>query len=385
MSGPPRGPGDGRRAADRPDLLHLRGRLRRGDRRRAHAADRRLDARRRRARRPRRCSPPGSPTCSSSASRARLEWHAPWHTDRELSHPVPRQGRRRRGQRAARRARPRRPALPRQRRDRPADGGDRRARPRLPPGPRRREQGEGGRLPHARPRLRAEECIAIGDSIEDLEAAAVGRPLLRASPTAPSATPACARRSPRFANVTVTEGAMGDGFYEAVVSTLAEPTSRAQSRRGAAGRARGCGARSAVGEPRGEAVEAEQPDRAGQRRRARASASTAVEDRPGDHRATAARPRRRGASRAAGVGSWAWRSVSTSPGNTVVTETPVPESSCRSASAKPRSTALVRAVDRGPGEGAKACARGDDTMWPRARSSMCWKRGADRVDRCRAR
>ncbi len=26
----------------------------------------------------------------------------------------------------------------------------------------------------------------------------------------------------RFANVTVTEGAMGDGFYEAVVSTLAE-------------------------------------------------------------------------------------------------------------------------------------------------------------------
>ena len=33
--------------------------------------------------------------------------------------------------------------------------------------------------------------------------------------------------------------------------------------------------------------------------------------------------------------------VSTSPGNALVTETPVPESSCRSASAKPRSAALV--------------------------------------------
>ena len=32
---------------------------------------------------------------------------------------------------------------------------------------------------------------------------------------------AARRRSRRFPNVTVTEGAMGDGFYEAVVSTLA--------------------------------------------------------------------------------------------------------------------------------------------------------------------
>ena len=43
-----------------------------------------------------------------------------------------------------------------------------------------------------------------------------------ASPTAPSATRRCARRCRGFANVTVTEGAMGDGFYEAVVSTLAD-------------------------------------------------------------------------------------------------------------------------------------------------------------------
>ena len=37
----------------------------------------------------------------------------------------------------------------------------------------------------------------------------------------PSATPACVRRSAATPNVTVTEGAMGDGVYEAIVSTLA--------------------------------------------------------------------------------------------------------------------------------------------------------------------
>ena len=42
------------------------------------------------------------------------------------------------------------------------------------------------------------------------------------SPTGPSATPACAPRSRGWDNVTVTEGSMGDGFYEAVVSTLVE-------------------------------------------------------------------------------------------------------------------------------------------------------------------
>ena len=67
-----------------------------------------------------------------------------------------------------------------------------------------------------------EECIAVGDSLEDLEAADAVGPLLRGRQRARRATRACARRSSRFANVTVTEGAMGDGFYEAVVSTLAE-------------------------------------------------------------------------------------------------------------------------------------------------------------------
>jgi phosphoglycolate phosphatase len=66
-----------------------------------------------------------------------------------------------------------------------------------------------------------ESCIAIGDSIEDLEAAtAVGRFFVVAN--GPARDEAMRAALPRFPNATVTEGAMGDGFYEAVVSTLAE-------------------------------------------------------------------------------------------------------------------------------------------------------------------
>lgn len=64
-------------------------------------------------------------------------------------------------------------------------------------------------------------CIAVGDSIEDLEASvAVGRFFVVAN--GPERDEALREALPRFANATVTEGAMGDGFYEAVVSTLAE-------------------------------------------------------------------------------------------------------------------------------------------------------------------
>lgn len=64
-----------------------------------------------------------------------------------------------------------------------------------------------------------EECIAVGDSIEDLEAAAeVGRFFVVAN--GPAEDEALRAALPRFANATVTEGAMGDGFYEAVVTTL---------------------------------------------------------------------------------------------------------------------------------------------------------------------
>jgi phosphoglycolate phosphatase len=64
-----------------------------------------------------------------------------------------------------------------------------------------------------------EQCIAIGDSIEDLEASvSVGRFFVVAN--GPEHDEALRAALPRFANATVTEGAMGEGFYEAVVSSL---------------------------------------------------------------------------------------------------------------------------------------------------------------------
>jgi phosphoglycolate phosphatase len=63
------------------------------------------------------------------------------------------------------------------------------------------------------------DCIALGDSIEDLEASvSVGRFFVVAN--GPEHDEALRDALPRFPNATVTEGAMGDGFYEAVVSTL---------------------------------------------------------------------------------------------------------------------------------------------------------------------
>ncbi len=65
----------------------------------------------------------------------------------------------------------------------------------------------------------AESCIAIGDSIEDLESSvSVGRFFCVAN--GPANDEALREALPRFPNVTVTEGAMGDGFYEAVVASL---------------------------------------------------------------------------------------------------------------------------------------------------------------------
>jgi len=65
------------------------------------------------------------------------------------------------------------------------------------------------------------ECIAVGDSIEDLEvAAAVGRFFVVAN--GPERDPGLRAALSLWDNATVTEGSMGDGFYEAVVSTLVE-------------------------------------------------------------------------------------------------------------------------------------------------------------------
>lgn len=63
------------------------------------------------------------------------------------------------------------------------------------------------------------ECIAVGDSVEDLEvAASVGRFFVVAN--GPRHDPGLRAAMPAWDNVNVTEGEMGEGFYEAVVSTL---------------------------------------------------------------------------------------------------------------------------------------------------------------------
>jgi hydroxymethylpyrimidine pyrophosphatase-like HAD family hydrolase len=68
------------------------------------------------------------------------------------------------------------------------------------------------------------DCIAVGDSIEDLEvAAAVGRFFLVAN--GPEHDAGLRAALPSWDNVTVTESSMGDGFYEAVVSSLMESRS----------------------------------------------------------------------------------------------------------------------------------------------------------------
>ena len=67
----------------------------------------------------------------------------------------------------------------------------------------------------------AEECIAVGDSREDLGAAAVVGTfwlVANALEREPGLRPALAE----FANVRVAEGAHGAGVYEAVITTLAE-------------------------------------------------------------------------------------------------------------------------------------------------------------------
>ncbi len=65
-----------------------------------------------------------------------------------------------------------------------------------------------------------EECIAIGDSVEDLYVAeVVGRFFVPAN--GPERDPALRDAIGARSNVTVTEGRMGEGVYEAIVSTLA--------------------------------------------------------------------------------------------------------------------------------------------------------------------
>lgn len=63
-------------------------------------------------------------------------------------------------------------------------------------------------------------CIGVGDSVEDLEvASAVGRFFVVAN--GPRRDQGLREAIAGYDNATVTEGNMGEGFYEAVVSTLA--------------------------------------------------------------------------------------------------------------------------------------------------------------------
>src|SRR5436305_1916230 len=73
---------------------------------------------------------------------------------------------------------------------------------------------------HMRARgFKPEECIAVGDSVEDLEVAmAVGRFFVVAN--GPLRDQGLREALGRYDNVTVTEAAMGEGVYEAVVGTL---------------------------------------------------------------------------------------------------------------------------------------------------------------------
>jgi hydroxymethylpyrimidine pyrophosphatase-like HAD family hydrolase len=150
----------------------------------------------------------------------RLEWHRPWHRERQLSHLF-------RGLVDVREANT---LLAEHGHDdlrfldngaivRPMEGLEGRAHAyHLVPGGASKAKAVAF---HMRARGYApEECIGVGDSLEDLDAAdAVGRFFVVAN--GPERDPGLREAIAGRANVTVTEGRNGDGVYEAVVSTLA--------------------------------------------------------------------------------------------------------------------------------------------------------------------
>jgi phosphoglycolate phosphatase len=150
----------------------------------------------------------------------RLEWHHPWHEDRKLSHLF--RGKvdvaeanavlAEHGHRDLR-------FLDNGAIGRPMEGIDVTHAYHLVPGGASKAKAVAY---HARARGFAPgECIAVGDSIEDLDAAeAVGRFFVVAN--GPERDPELRAAIAGRDNVTVTEGRMGEGFYEAVVSTLAQ-------------------------------------------------------------------------------------------------------------------------------------------------------------------
>ena len=169
---------------------------------------------------PRRWSIAEFPTSSSSTSAGRLEWHSPWHRQRELSLlfkgkvDVDEANRllAERGHQGLK-------LIDNGAIFAPMDGieGPAHAYHLLPETASKAD----AVAYHQRVRGYApEECIAIGDSVEDLAVAeVVGRFFVPAN--GPERDPALREAIGGRPNVTVTEGRMGDGVYEAVVSTLA--------------------------------------------------------------------------------------------------------------------------------------------------------------------
>ena len=190
---PPRAPGPRGRPPDRAELLHLRGGLRLRHRRRDDAADRGDGARRERHDL-RADRVPGDPEGALRPLRGPARVPLPLaHRPRPLP-PLPRLRRRRGGQRAAAGARRRRPAPARQRRDRPRDGGDR-GHPRLPPGAAAGQQGRRGRRPRPRPRLRPGRVHRRSATRSRTSRSPRRSAPSSSSPTGPSATRGCGRRS----------------------------------------------------------------------------------------------------------------------------------------------------------------------------------------------
>lgn len=165
----------------------------------------------------------GAPRLLLETYAGRLEYHAPWHRDREVSHLL--RGLVDPGEANDLLAREGHGDL------RLVDNGTIAPKETLLglPGPPhayhllpRAASKAGAVAAHMRARGYApEECIGVGDSREDLEVAdAVGRFFLVAN--AVEKDPELARAITGRPNVEVTEARNGEGFYEAVVRSLAE-------------------------------------------------------------------------------------------------------------------------------------------------------------------
>jgi HAD superfamily hydrolase (TIGR01484 family) len=161
----------------------------------------------------------GLPDLLFEAFPGKLEWHAPWHTGRELSHLF-------RGEVDV--AAANELLVERGHTDvrfldngaisRPMEGIEIVHAYHLVPGGASKAKAVAF---HAQARGYArDETIAVGDSLEDLDvAASVGRFFVVAN--GPRRDPALATGLSSYPNASVTEGEMGEGVYEAIVGTLA--------------------------------------------------------------------------------------------------------------------------------------------------------------------